>query len=87
MNSVASAARRPVSTLLTPANVVGRHVLCPRAMWPAWPCTEHGGLGWEAIVDKVNADGTSVLVRFIAPNARTRQWKPMWLQLSALRAI
>ena len=84
---VASAARRPVATPLTPANVVGRHVLCPSSMWPSWKCTEHGGRGWEAVVDKLSQDKTQVLVRFLAPNARTRTWKPMWVQFSSLCVI
>jgi hypothetical protein len=85
--SVASASRKPVITPLTPANCVGRHVLCPRDMWPSWPCTEHGGQGWEVIIDKLAQDRTKVLVRFLAPSARTRKWKPMWLLLDHLRPI
>ncbi len=84
---VASAARRPAATPLTSANCVGRRVLCPQSMWPSWPCKEHGGRGWEATVDKVDSQGVKVLVRFLTPNARTRKWKPMWVQLSALQII
>ena len=84
---VASAVRRPVATPLTAANCVGRRVLCPQSMWPSWPCKEHGGRGWEATVDKVDSQGVKVLVRFLTPNARTRKWKPMWVQLSALQTI
>jgi hypothetical protein len=56
-------------------------------MWPSWKCTEHGGRGWEAVVDKLSQDKTQVLVRFLAPNARTRKWKPMWVQFSSLCVI
>ena len=61
--------------------------ICPRDMWPSWPCTEHGGQGWEVIIDKLAQDRTKVLVRFLAPSARTRKWKPMWLLLDHLRPI
>lgn len=72
---------------LSAANCVGRRVLCPASMWPSWRCNEHGGTGWEATVDKVSNDGATVLVSFVASGARTRRWKPMWLQLTHLRAI
>ena len=72
---------------LTPANCVGRHVLCPRDMWPSWACSEHGGTGWEAVIDKLGHDRETVQVRFVAQSSRTRQWRPMWLQLGSLRPI
>jgi hypothetical protein len=74
-------------TQLTHANCIGRHVLCPKEMWPSWRCTEHGGEGWEAVIDKLSQDHQTVYVRFVAPSSRTRQWRPMWLQLAALRPI
>ena len=74
-------------TRLTPANCVGRHVMCPREMWPSWRCNEHGGHGWEAVVERLSHDRKTVLVRFVARSTRTRQWEPMWLQLAALRPI
>jgi hypothetical protein len=83
----APAARPPEPTQLTTANCVGRHVLCPKQMWPSWPCSEHGGTGWEAVVEQVNRDRGTVQVRFVAPTSRTRRWRPMWLQLRSLLPI
>jgi hypothetical protein len=83
----APVARPPEPTQLTTANCVGRHVLCPKQMWPSWPCSEHGGTGWEAVVEQVNRDRGTVQVRFVAPTSRTRRWRPMWLQLRSLLPI
>ena len=83
----APAAQQQQVTHLTPANCVGRHVLCPKEMWPSWPCNEHGGTGWEAVIDKLGHDRETVQVRFVAQSSRTRQWRPMWLQLGSLRPI
>jgi hypothetical protein len=85
--AAAPAARQANPARLTSVNCVGRHVLCPKEMWPSWPCSEHGGTGWEAVIDKLGDDRKTVQVRFVAQSSRTRRWLPMWLQLSSLRPI
>ena len=81
------AAARPATLQpLTPANCVGRRVLCPRAMWPSRPCRLHGGAGWEAIVRKARSQGsaTEVYVDFLPERAGKPADRPMWLQLDGL---
>ena len=69
---------------------VGRTVLCPRAMWPSWPCREHGGDGWEARIIERRSTGVEAArlveakVQFVGGR---RPFQPMWLRLDALRPL
>ena len=62
--TVAAADPRP----LTPQNAPGRRVRVAQSLWPRYPCTEHGGTGWEAVV--VHATSATAVVSFTF--ARTR---------------
>ena len=51
-------------TLLTAANAIGRRVRVPSACWPTYPCTEHGGLGWTALITTLQRPNAAI-VRFV----------------------
>ena len=70
---------------LTLDDCVGRRAIAPQSMWPAWRCREHGGAGWEVLIDAAKPDGT-VRVSFVASTG-SRSWRPMWLQLSSLEPL
>ena len=73
---------------LTPANCVGRRVLCPRAMWPRRACRMHGGAGWEAVVQKKRTvrGSCEVFLDFVADAGQSAD-RSMWLKLTALVPI
>jgi len=54
----------PDSSPLTTANAIGRRVRVPAACWPTYPCTEHGGLGWTALVTTLQRPNAAI-VRFV----------------------
>ena len=54
----------PDSSPLTVANAIGRRVRVPAACWPTYPCTEHGGQGWTALVTTLLRPNAAV-VRFV----------------------
>ena len=54
----------PDSSPLTAANAIGRRVRVPAACWPTYPCTEHGGLGWTALVTTLQRPNAAI-VRFV----------------------
>ena len=85
----AVAAPLPPPRPLTLANAHGRRVLCPADMWPAWACAEHGGRGWEAVVQRVRvrpkAPGPELYVQFVsrARGAGKPRFHPLWILMSA----
>jgi hypothetical protein len=44
--------------------MIGRRVRVPAACWPTYPCTEHGGLGWTALVTTLQRPNAAI-VRFV----------------------
>ncbi len=54
----------PDSSPLTTANAIGRRVRVPAACWPTYQCTEHGGLGWTALVTTLQRPNAAI-VRFV----------------------
>jgi len=54
----------PDSSPLTATNAVGRRVRVPAACWPTYPCTEHGGLGWTALITTLQRPNAAI-VRFV----------------------
>ena len=54
----------PDSSPLTAANAIGRRVRVPSACWPTYPCTEHGGLGWTALITTLQRPNAAI-VRFV----------------------
>ena len=50
----------------------GTTVIIPQRVWPKYNCSEHNGLGWEAVVRSSNS--TSAVVRFT--NAKTPSGRP-----------
>ena len=78
-------AQAPPSALSGPSDV-GRRVLVPRGLWPAYTCTEHGGAGWEAVVR--SASHTTAVVRFChARTARGLSYADERLPLSSLQPL
>jgi hypothetical protein len=76
----------PDSTPLTPLNCCGRHVLVPAHVWPSYPCDEHDGRGWEAIV--LRNTQRAATVRFLhATTSRGMPYEDAQLQLSALHPL
>ena len=71
------------------ANAHGRRVLCPADMWPAWTCSEHGGRGWEAVVQRVRvrpkAPGPELHVQFVSRSRGSGKprFHPLWILMSA----
>ena len=65
---------------------VGRRVLVPRCLWPSYPCTEHGGDGWEGRITSFSSRG--VVVAFAhASTAKGLSYEPVRLQLAALTPL
>ena len=75
----------PPRALSGPSDV-GRRVLVPRGLWPAYACAEHGGAGWEAVVR--SASHTTAVVRFCcARTARGVPYADERLPLSSLQPL
>jgi hypothetical protein len=75
------------TTPLIPRTAAGRRVLVPILPgWESYPCEEHGGKGWEAVV--VSATGVSALVNFIyASTARGRPYAKQRVPLDKLTPL
>ena len=78
-------AQTPPHALSGPSDV-GRHVLVPRGLWPAYTCSERGGAGWEAVIR--SASHTTAVVRFChARTARGAPYADERLPLSSLQPL
>ena len=65
---------------------VGRKVLVPSSLWVAYPCNEHGGEGWEAVV--VSCSRGSATVKFLhAKDGAGRMYPNETLSVSVLRPL
>ena len=76
----------PDATPLTVSNALGRRVLVPRAMWPAYACDEHMGVGWTATV--VRCTAICARVSFVrATTPRGLPYEDVDVALDALRPL
>ena len=60
----------------------GHRFLIPRAHWPDYPCTEHGGVGWE--VEVIRATSVWSKCRFIHSGSDGRPWDAVWRKTADL---
>ena len=76
----------PDTTPLTRDNAVGRRVLVPATLWPAYVCSERGGAGWEAVVRSATA--VTVVVSFTtATDKLGRQYEDSRLPIGRVQPI
>jgi hypothetical protein len=76
----------PDLTPLTSLNACGRRVLVPARVWPSYPCDEHDGRGWEAII--LRNTQRAATVRFLhATTPRGMPYEDAQLQLCALHPL
>jgi hypothetical protein len=75
------------TSALTLANADGRRVLVPSSCWPDYPCDEHGGAGWEALVAAVDKRGVATVSFIRATTPRGLPYADQQLELSALRPL
>lgn len=69
-------------------NAKGRRVLIPRTIWPDYPCTEQGGLGWAARVTSCSAQDGIARVHFeSAVDEEGRPYPDEHLRLADLQPL
>jgi len=62
-------------------------------MWPAYKCSEHGGRGWEAVVQRVRkrpkAAEPELYVQFVSRKrgGGGARFQPLWICLSAAQPL
>jgi len=80
---------RPASDTspLTRNNAKGRLVLVPRRLWSSYPCSEHGGLGWEAVIRSTTLRGSARITFLTAATPTGIRYADVDLQLEVLTPL